>query len=772
MRENLETFFKAHKHAIARVAGVLFLAILVTVISVEAIHTKTAKQIQLVKQEQSSVKGTILAAPAVPVAPVPTTVSFGNIPDESFLPIAKGKIIRANLVTMQLTYYEDGVQIGGSMKILAKGKTGSFWETTGGSYPITDKEEDYYSERAGAYFPYTMHLFGSYMIHGSPHDENNNPLPHNQNGDIRLANDDAKTLYEWADTDTRVSVFSDSKLSPSPISNDSVYVNENGETVPKVSADSYLVGDLDTGEVILESNKDSVFPIASVSKLMTALVSIDTMNQFDLATVSKKATTVYSVNKFAVGEKITLSNLIYPLLLPSSNVAAEVIAEHAGRDTFLKEMNDQALKLNMENTHYDDPSGLSPKNVSTAFDLFLLTQNLFKEKPFIFNITLLPTYNAQGHYWKNVSQFLNVSGYLGGKSGQTDEAKQSNVAIFSLPLGEGVNRNIAIIVLHSNDRQSDTMKILAYLKSRIVYGTKGNFTITSGTDLSSDITMSFVGDIMLDRGVRYSVKTNFGGDYSRMFDHTDMIKQSDLAFANLEGPASDKGTDLHNLYSFRMDPAVLDVIRTAGFDVLSFANNHVGDWGRPAFEDTMARMDTTGLQYVGAGMTKSLAVQPKIFTIKGMKIGMIGFTDVGPDSLAATDTESGILLASDPDFQKIITDAKKQVDELIVSFHWGEEYQEHTPRQTMLAHEAIDAGANVIIGAHPHVPQAVETYHGGLIAYSLGNYIFDQAFSKETMSGMLIKLTFDAKSKTLKRYDKYSIQLSPEFQPQEPEVIK
>ena len=143
MRENLETFFKAHKHAIARVAGVLFLAILVTVISVEAIHTKTAKQIQLVKQEQSSVKGTILAAPAVPVAPVPTTVSFGNIPDESFLPIAKGKIIRANLVTMQLTYYEDGVQIGGSMKILAKGKTGSFWETTGGSYPITDKEEDF-----------------------------------------------------------------------------------------------------------------------------------------------------------------------------------------------------------------------------------------------------------------------------------------------------------------------------------------------------------------------------------------------------------------------------------------------------------------------------------------------------------------------------------------------------------------------------------------------------------------------------------------------------
>jgi poly-gamma-glutamate synthesis protein (capsule biosynthesis protein) len=279
---------------------------------------------------------------------------------------------------------------------------------------------------------------------------------------------------------------------------------------------------------------------------------------------------------------------------------------------------------------------------------------------------------------------------------------------------------------------------------------------------------------MLDRGVKFSVKNNFAGDYSQLFTNvSSFLKQADISFANLEGPASDKGTDLHNLYSFRMDPSVLSVIHAAGFAILNFANNHVGDWGRAAFDDTRARMTAEGLLYTGAGDNKTAAEQPVIETVKGMKIGFIGFTDVGPDSLAATDTESGILLASDPDFDTIIKNAAKQVDALVVSFHWGIEYQtEQDARQTKLAHEAIDDGATLVIGAHPHVPEGVETYDGGLIAYSLGNFIFDQAFSKETMSGMLLQVVFDAKTKTIKRYDKYAVPLSPQFQPQAPVLMQ
>ncbi len=728
---------------------------------------------KLIKAETADAAYELVTTPEAPAVPdVPTNVSFENIPDDSFLPPATGKLLRINLVTMKLTRYENGQEIGTPVPIIGKGKVGSYWETPGGSYPIIDSEEDYYSEKANAFFPYTLHLFGNYMIHGVPHDQKGTILAKKQDGGIRLATDDAKDIYVWIDSDTRVSVFSDSKLKPQPVSSESVYITPTGLVLPKVSAESYLVGDLDTGEIILESNKTIAHPIASVSKLMTALVSIDTMNQFEFATVSKKATQVYSVNKFSPGEKIALSNLVYPLLLPSSNVAAEIIAEHAGRASFLEAMNARAQKLGMTQTFYDDPSGLSAKNVSTAQDLFLLTQNIFKEKPFIFNITLVPSYNAQGHYWRNISQFMRVPGYLGGKSGQTGEAKQSNIAIFKIPLGESTSRNIAIIVLRSNDRYTDTMKLYNFVKSRVVFGSDKNIVITDSNDLSSNIILSFVGDIMLDRGVKFSVKKNFAGDYSKLFKNLELLQKSDLTFANLEGPVSDKGTDLRNLYSFRMDPPVLDILKTAGFDIVSFANNHVGDWGRAAFDDSMERMKTVGLRFAGAGATKKEAETPVIETIKGVKFGFIAFTDVGPDKLAATETTSGVLLASDPNFTTIIANAKKDVDVLVVSFHWGVEYQEHTARQTLLAQKAIDAGANLIIGAHPHVTQAVETYHGGLIAYSLGNFIFDQGFSPETMQGMLLQVTYDARTKTLKRYDKYVVKLSPQFQPQTPELMK
>ena len=768
MKEKIRTFIDTHQKPIALVAGLFVLLCIVSSVFHSFLKSKAEVRPQVAGSSYE-----IKTTDTTPIADVPTNISFENIPDDSFLPAQSGKLIRVNLVTMQLTRYENGQLIGEPMKVLAKGKKGSFWETPGGTFPVTDTDEDYFSEKANVFFPFTLHLFGSYIIHGVPHDLNNKPLPRDQDGDIRLATADAQIIYEWSDTDTRVSIFSDSTIKPATLSSQSTYITANGQTLPKVSAESYVVGDLDTGEIILESNQDSVHPIASVSKLMTALVSLDTMNQFDFATVTKPETQVYAVNKFTPGEKLALSNLIYPLLLPSSNVAAEIIAGHKDRATFISEMNAQALKLGMKNTHYEDPSGLSSHNVSSANDLFLLTQNLFKEKPFIFNITLLPSYNAQGHYWKNISQFLRVPGYIGGKSGQTDEAKQSNIALFSMPLSETASRNIVIIVLRSEDRYSDTMKIFNFLKSRVIYGSPKNFTITNSDDLSSNITLSFVGDIMLDRGVRASVKTNFGGDYSQLFAQTaPQLQASDVAFANLEGPVTDKGTDLHDLYSFHMDPAVLAVIKTAGLNMLSFANNHVGDWGRAGFDDSIARMDAQGIGHLGAGKNKAQAGQPVIETIKGMKIGFLGFTDVGPNALAATDTESGVLLASDPDFKKIITDAKKQVDALVVSFHWGVEYQEHTDRQTQLAHDAIDAGANVIVGTHPHVVQAVETYHGGLIAYSLGNFIFDQAFSKETMQGMLLKITFDAKTKTLKRYDKYAIKLSPQFQPQVPELMQ
>jgi poly-gamma-glutamate capsule biosynthesis protein CapA/YwtB (metallophosphatase superfamily) len=263
--------------------------------------------------------------------------------------------------------------------------------------------------------------------------------------------------------------------------------------------------------------------------------------------------------------------------------------------------------------------------------------------------------------------------------------------------------------------------------------------------VEQQLTFGFVGDIMLDRDVRNSVNKNYDGDYSRLFANTDFLSKPDITFANLEGPVSDTGKDKHNLYSFRMDPAVLPVIKKAGIDVVSFANNHVLDWGRPAFEDTLKRLNENGILACGAGMNRDEASTPAIINQNGYKIGFLCFTDVGPN-FSATATSSGILLASDPDFSDIIKAAKYQVDELIVSFHSGVEYQPiHNSRQEQIFKKAVDSGADLVVGAHPHVAEDFQTYKNTTMMYSLGNFIFDQSFSKETMQGLFVTATLKDK---------------------------
>lgn len=263
--------------------------------------------------------------------------------------------------------------------------------------------------------------------------------------------------------------------------------------------------------------------------------------------------------------------------------------------------------------------------------------------------------------------------------------------------------------------------------------------------VTPSVTFTFGGDIMLDRGVERSVIKNFAGDFSQLFKNAESFFQNDdITVLNLEGPASDKGHNVGSIYSFEMNPSVLPIIKSAGIDVVSFANNHVGDYTKAAFTDTMNRMTAAGLEFSGAGKNYADATTPKIIEKNGIKIGFLGFTDVGPNWLAAKSTipdSAGILIASDPNFSSIISSAKTQADVLVVSFHWGNEYKPHTDRQAQLAHAAIDAGADIIAGHHPHVAQDIEMYKDKLIIYSMGNFIFDQYFSKETMQGLVVQTT-------------------------------
>lgn len=268
------------------------------------------------------------------------------------------------------------------------------------------------------------------------------------------------------------------------------------------------------------------------------------------------------------------------------------------------------------------------------------------------------------------------------------------------------------------------------------------------------VTVTFAGDAMLDRGVEASVKKNFDGDYNKLFDNVDIFKKDDISFLNLEGPVSDIGHNVGSKYSFRMDPKVIGALKSAGVDVVSFANNHVGDYTVKAFTDTLKRLSDGGILFTGAGLDYSQATEPTIIEKNNIKLCFLAFSDVGPNWIKATQEKPGILIASDPNFSSIIGYAKAKCDALIVSFHWGDEYKPHTARQAKLAHLALDSGADIVVGAHPHVPQDIEIYNSKPIMYSLGNFMFDQSWSKPTMQGSVVQMQVykDGTTKEIKEY--------------------
>ncbi len=278
------------------------------------------------------------------------------------------------------------------------------------------------------------------------------------------------------------------------------------------------------------------------------------------------------------------------------------------------------------------------------------------------------------------------------------------------------------------------------------------------------VTLSFLGDIMLDRGVEASVNKNFEGDFSKLFTNLEELKNSDITFLNFEGTASDKGKDVGSIYSFRMNPIVIPIMKNAGIDIISIANNHVGDWGRASYEDMINRLQEEELAYTGGGINSFAAETPTIIEKNGMKIGFLGFADNGPGYLEAKMDKAGFLSSHNPRFAEIVKSASEQVDYLIVSFHWGDEYKTiHNSRQEYLAHMAIDNGAKVIAGHHPHVIQDTEVYKEGFIAYSLGNFIFDQYFSPATMQGMWLELKLSKDGNIITK--KNIIKLNRLFQP-------
>ncbi|MBP9855699.1 MAG: L,D-transpeptidase family protein [Candidatus Pacebacteria bacterium] len=402
---------------------------------------------------------------ATAAATVSSPVLRSTVNDPVFTPPTRGKAIRADLAAMKLSLYEDGNNIA-TYDIVAKGKPGSPWETPTGEYHVLLKKESHFSSLGEVWMPWSLQFFGNFFIHGRPYDETGKELPDGYSGGcIRLATADAEMVYNFATSDTLVSVYGGK--------NEGVGTNSYellSQTLPKVSAAAYAVVDLETGEVILEHNLDQVYPIASLSKLLTAIVSLEIIDQSDLVNISKVAIDTYGTQgNLRLGENLPAQELLYPLLLESSNDAAEAIARHFGRAEFIRALNNKASAIGLTDTHFDDPSGLSPKNVSSARDLAKLSRYIYQSKRYIFDLTRRGAYDYANHHWVNSNKLVKQENYLGGKNGFIDEARQTQIALFELPLGEFSKRPVALVVLRSANREADIKTLVEFIDTHTVF---------------------------------------------------------------------------------------------------------------------------------------------------------------------------------------------------------------------------------------------------------------------------------------------------------------
>lgn len=281
------------------------------------------------------------------------------------------------------------------------------------------------------------------------------------------------------------------------------------------------------------------------------------------------------------------------------------------------------------------------------------------------------------------------------------------------------------------------------------------------------VRLGFVGDMNFDRDVAKVIQEKGEGDYFFPLQKiADDLLQYDFLFGNLEGPVSDKGKNVGSIYSFRMNPLTLDALARVGFKAVSVANNHIGDWGANAMKDTFDRLNIADIAAVGGGANAEEAYGPRFLTVKGLRIAILGESQFGKGYTEATASSSGIAIINIPKLQVAIQKARLEADIVVASFHFGEEYEpEPNDFQKKVAHVAIDAGADIVVGHHPHVLEPLEAYKTGYIVYSLGNFIFDQRFSSSTMTSALFEVIVTNKKITEVKLRPVAINtdLQPEF---------
>ncbi|MFH1188883.1 MAG: L,D-transpeptidase family protein [bacterium] len=391
------------------------------------------------------------------VQPTLEDANFFMITHRKFID-SKANFIEADLSAMKLTVYRDGASVFVA-PILTKGREGSWWETPAGVYKIESKEKNHFSSMGHVYQPWSMVFQGNFFIHGWPYYTDNTPVASTYSGGcIRLSTEDAKQVYDYVSVGMPVLVFEKDFIEDT-----FTYAQKK----PFISAESILAADLHSNYVLWEKDSKTIRSVASLTKLMTALVVTEYINIEKEIVVTSDMLIETSKPRLQIGESVSAYQLLYPLLLESSNESAEALAQFLGRERFISLMNKKAESLGMKHTHFVDPAGVQAENTSTAEDCFLLAKYLYNNRRFILDITNEKRTNTA--YEKtifkdlaNFNVFFDDPMFIGGKTGVSTSAKETIISLFELQIGTSV-RPVVIIALGAENAALDARTIFSYI---------------------------------------------------------------------------------------------------------------------------------------------------------------------------------------------------------------------------------------------------------------------------------------------------------------------
>ncbi|MEZ4195083.1 MAG: serine hydrolase [Candidatus Paceibacterota bacterium] len=299
-------------------------------------------------------------------------------------------------------------------------------------------------------------------MHGWPEYTDGTPVPEGFSGGcIRLSTENAERLYNLVKVDTPVLVHEEN-LAEEPF----VYEPK----IPELKTPHYMIADVESSTVLAASDLDKPAPIASITKLMTALVAAEFINLDNSISVTQPSFVESLIPRLGDRNKVSMYSLLQLLLVESSNEAAEVIASQLGKARFVSLMNQKAEALGMKNTHFADPSGLSAENTSSLSDLLRLAQYLYKNRSFILELTAnqnLPSAYISGEFGElvNFNSIEGLDNFIGGKVGETLAAGQTSLSLHRLRVKD-TDRILAVVILGSVDRNADVLELYKYAEER------------------------------------------------------------------------------------------------------------------------------------------------------------------------------------------------------------------------------------------------------------------------------------------------------------------